>query len=129
VITNFISAIRKKESEQTGKTGSITAADNNGAHEYKKLFKHFGPDRKNKDLRIQMNDKINEEITTKLGPLMQLNINPAYQIEQRMDLTNFRETYKGEKVEATDKVYFRKKDDMIEYAECLFKSKVLMTKK
>ena len=61
-----------------------------------------------------MSDKINEEITTKLGPLMQLNINPAYQIEQRMDQTNFRETYKGEKVEATDKVYFRKKDEMIE---------------
>ena len=67
--SNFIFSIRKKESEQAGKTGSITASDN-CAHEYKKLYKHFGPDRKNKDLRIQMSDKINEEIATKLGPLI-----------------------------------------------------------
>lgn len=60
---------------------------------------------------------------------MQLNINPSFQIEQRLDVTNFRETYKGEKMEETDKVYFRKKDEVSEYAECMFKSKVLMTKK
>ena len=46
-----------------------------------------------------------------------------------MDLTHFRETFKGEKIEETDKVYFRKKDEISEYAECLYKSKALMTKK
>ena len=76
-----------------------------------------------------MHDKINEKLTGKLGPLMQLNINPSFQIEQRMDVTHFRETFKGEKMEETDKVYFRKKDPVSEYAECMFKSKVLMTKK
>jgi hypothetical protein len=76
-----------------------------------------------------MDRRINEEVTSKLGPLMQLNVNPAFQIEQRMDVTEFRETFKGEKVEETDKVYFRRKDDITEYAECMFKSKVLIDKK
>jgi len=31
--------------------------------------------------------------------------------------------------EETDKVYFRKKDEVSDYAECMFKSKILMTKK
>jgi hypothetical protein len=46
-----------------------------------------------------------------------------------MDVTNFRETFKGEKGEETDKVYFRKKDELSNYAEAWLKSKVLMTKK
>ena len=97
--------------------------------EFSKLYKHFGENHNNKDVRIQMQGEINKEITSKLGPVMQININPSYQISQRMDVTNFRETYKGEKVEETDKVYFRKKDDLSNYTECWLKSKVLMTKK
>jgi hypothetical protein len=76
-----------------------------------------------------MDAKINVEITSKISPLMQLNINPSFQIEQRMDLTNFRETYTGEREEEVDKVYFRKKDEMVNYAEAMFKSKQLLTKK
>lgn len=119
-------ACRKKEKQ--GQTDDNGKQGNNGS-EYTKLYKHFGPDRKNKDVRVQMQGRINEDVTSKLGPLMQLNINPAFQIEQRMDVTQFRDTFKGEKVEETDKVYFRRKDEITEYAECMFKSKVLIEKK
>jgi len=97
--------------------------------EFTKLYKHFGEKHNNKDVRLQMQAEISKELTSQLGPTMQLNINPSYQITQRMDVTNFRETFKGEKGEETDKVYFRKKDELSNYAEAWLKSKVLMTKK
>jgi hypothetical protein len=97
--------------------------------EYTKLYKHFGGDHKNKDLRVQMQRKTHEELTSPIGPLMQLNINPSFQIAQRMDVTEFRQTFKGEVEEEVDKVYFRKKDEMVNYAEASFKMKHLLTKK
>jgi hypothetical protein len=112
---------------ETQEEGKITAGTTDS--EFKNLYKHFGPDHKNKDLRIKMQKKIDSTLTSKMGPLMQLNVNPSYQIEQKLDMTHFRETFKGEKEEETDKVYFRKKDEISEYAECWLKSKVLMTKK
>ena len=36
------------------------------------------------------------------------------------------ETFKGKKEEETDKVYFRKKDEMVTYAEHAFKSQIIM---
>ena len=59
----------------------------------------------------------------------QLNINPAYQIDEKGDCSHFRETFKGLKEEETDKVYFRKKDEMVDYAEAMFKTKLLFAKK
>lgn len=69
---------RKKERKAEAEEGKVTAE---GDNEFKNLYKHFGPDHKNKDLRIQMEKKVNKGLTTKMGPLMQLNINPSFQIE------------------------------------------------
>ena len=38
-----------------------------------------------------------------------------------MDTTEFSNTFKGKKEEATDKVYFRKQDEVSKYAEEMFK--------
>lgn len=123
----FADPFRKKAKKAEAEEGKVTAEQTES--EYKNLYKHFGPDHKNKDLRIQMQKKLNADLTSKMGPTMQLNINPSFQIDQRMDVTHFRETFKGERAEECDKVYFRRKDEISEFAECLCKSKALMTKK
>ena len=46
-----------------------------------------------------------------------------------MDNTEFRSTFQGRKEEATDKVYFRRKDDNTVYAEALFKERILFKPK
>ena len=58
-----------------------------------------------------------------------MNFNPNYRLENTMTSTQFRDTHKGLKEEATDKVYFRKQDEISAYAEAMFKSKDLMSKK
>ncbi len=46
-----------------------------------------------------------------------------------MDETQFKLTHTGAKEEPTDKVYFRKADEVSKFAEAMFKSKILVTKK
>ena len=43
-----------------------------------------------------------------------------------MDTTEFRRQYSGRKEEPTDKVYFRKADELCRYAESMFKNRALM---
>ena len=54
-----------------------------------------------------------------------MSVNPDYRLENRMDQTEFSSTFKGAKEEPTDKVYFRKSDEVSHYAEHMFKQAIL----
>ena len=56
-------------------------------------------------------------------------MNPAYRHENKMASTEFKSTFQGKKEEETDKVYFRKQDEVSRYAEANFKHKILEGKK
>jgi hypothetical protein len=56
-------------------------------------------------------------------------VNPNYRLDNKMDETQFKLTHTGAKEEPTDKVYFRKADEVSKFAEAMFKSKILVTKK
>ena len=47
-------------------------------------------------------------------------------MDNTMDKTEFRDTFKGGKQEETDKIYFRKADEVSKYAEAMFKTKGLL---
>ena len=65
---------------------------------YTKLYKEFGNNNKNKDVRKQMQDRINCSTDNKMSTGFQLNVNPGYQLDNGMDNTHFRETFKGARV-------------------------------
>ena len=69
-----------------------------------------------------MNDTVEKPISHTLN----LNFNPRYYAEDQMANSHFMETFKGAKEEPTDKVYFRKKDEMVTYAEAAFKAPHIM---
>ena len=46
-----------------------------------------------------------------------------------MSSTEFRDTFKGKREEAVDKVYFRKADWISKYSEAIQRSKILIQKK
>ena len=69
---------------------------------------------------------MNETNEKPISHTMNLNFNPRYYSEGQMEKSHFMETFKGEKEEPTDKVYFRKKDEMVDYAEHSFKSQIIM---
>ena len=60
---------------------------------------------------------------------MWASVNPQYRLDNKMDSTEFRSTFKGVREEPVDKVYFRKADWVSKYAEALQKAKILVTKK
>ena len=72
---------------------------------------------------------LDEFLENKLSPTMWMSVNPNYRMENKMDMTQFKATHTGQKDEPTDKVYFRKKDEIIDYAEAMFRSKILINKK
>lgn len=61
--------------------------------------------------------------------MLWMQVNPNYRLDNKMDETQFKLTHTGAKEEPTDKVYFRKADEVSKFAEAMFKSKILVTKK
>ena len=96
---------------------------------YGGLNKKLGRDNRNGDVRHQVQGHFDEYIENHLSPGIWQSCNPAYRLENKMDKTEFRSTFQGKKEEATDKVYFRKKDDNTAYAEALFKERMLFKPK
>ena len=96
--------------------------------EVKHLYKKLGEDHKNKDVRKKIVHKLTSKPENTLSPSMWIQVNPAYRIEKN-DKTHFADTFKGKRDEDVDKVYFRRKDNLSDYAEALFKTKLVLTKK
>ena len=90
--------------------------------EYVKLMKQLGPQNRNKEMRIQCQSKLTEKIESPLSSVMWIGANPGYHMDDQMQESHFMETFKGKKDEDTDKVYFRKKDEMVTYTEHAVKS-------
>ena len=65
---------------------------------YTKLYKEFGNNNKNKDMRKHLQNRIENSTDGKMSTGFQLNINPGYQLDNGMDTSHFRETFKGNKV-------------------------------
>lgn len=73
--------------------------------------------------------KITKKPESQISPCMWQSLNPGYRLEDNNKSTHFSETFKGERKEDVDKVYFRKRDGLASYAEALFKSKHICSKK
>lgn len=78
---------------------------------------------------MKAQEHLDEYLENQMGPSMWMGCNPSYRLENKMDSTQFRDTFKGQRDEPVDKVYFRKQDQVSAYAEAMFKSSILMTKK
>ena len=93
---------------------------------YNKLYKQLGTSNRNKDIRKAQQEHLDEYLENQLSPVLSMNFNPNYRRENTMTSTQFRDTHVGRKEEPTDKVYFRKQDEVSAYAEAMFKCKDLI---
>ncbi len=78
---------------------------------------------------MEQQEFLGQYIENQLSPSLWMGVNPSYRLENKMDSTEFRSTFKGVREEEVDKVYFRKMDEVSHFAEAMFKTKILMTKK
>jgi len=86
-------------------------------------------------LRKEIKQKLTEKSEYTISPVLWAQLNPCYSLEDNNKTTSSKEHY-GKigstpemEPDALDKVYFRRKDQLGDYAEALFKSKVVISKK
>ena len=104
-------------------------SDGSDGQEVRKLHKLLCDDHQNKDVRREIKNKLGERPENQISPSMWVSLNPAYSMESHDKASVMRDTFQGKQEEAVDKVYFRRRDEHSQYAEFLFKSKVVLTKK
>ncbi len=80
-------------------------------------------------MRREAQTYLDTYLENQLSPMLWMQVNPNYRLDNKMDETQMKCTHTGAKDEPTDKVYFRKADEVSKFAEAMFKSKILVTKK
>ena len=65
------------------------------APEYKKLYKQLGTRNNNKDVRGQIQQRLESTIEASMSPNFQLNTNAGYQFDNGMDRTTNRDNLTG----------------------------------
>ena len=120
--------------------------------EYRKIHKVLGATNKNKDLRNQVKEQVDERIENQLTIGMNLTINPvsfsinSYFVNRDSNSAKKRRCAQPSRMtsreilskslliyfycrEPVDKVYFRRRDEESMYAEAMFKNKIMLGKK
>ena len=99
-------------------------------------------------LPVKVTDRLNSSLAFKntgesfyntrtlheLSPRMGMKLNPGYRMECTMARTEMQRQFQNfnrptTSEFATDKFFFKKKDELVNYAECFFKNKILYSKK
>ena len=112
---------RKEEEKKSG-----TAKEKTG---YTKLYKHLGTDNRNKDVRRQLQEEVNMYTDNQLSTNLHQNHVPGYTMDKYNQISLFKSTFQGKVEEPVDKIYFRVKDEISEYAEAKEKSKGIFSSK
>ena len=58
--------------------------------EYRKLYKQLGTRNNNKEVRQQIQQRLDSTIEAPMSPNFQLNVTPGYQMDNGMDVTTNR---------------------------------------
>lgn len=96
---------------------------------YKKVYKQLGDQHQNKDLRNAVKAKLDEKPENHISPGMWLTLNPQYRMDEEKQASEAKAQFKGASDEPVDKIYFRRRDEHSRYAESLFMTKQVLTKK
>ena len=58
-----------------------------------------------------------------------MNQIPGYTMNKHNQTSTFKESFQGKAEEPVDKIYFRQKDELNQYSEAYFKSKIILSGK
>jgi hypothetical protein len=120
----------KKQRTMANKTGqNAFMQQEDPSASYKKLYKQLGDRHNNKDVRREVQAKLDERPENTLSPGMWLGVNPSYHYEEKPTISEAKTQFSGVAEERCDKIYFRRKDEQTKYTECRFQNKILTSKK
>ena len=95
---------------------------------YNKLYKHLGPAKKDKDVRRQLQEEVDMYTDNQLSTSLHANHIPGYTMNKHNQISDFKATFKGKVEEPVDKIYFRQKDEINQYAESFEKCKHILSR-
>ena len=64
---------------------------------YTKLYKQLGTRNNNKEVRSQIQQRLDSTIEAPMSPNFQINVTPGYQLDNQMDVTTNRVNLQGRK--------------------------------
>ena len=64
---------------------------------YNKLYKQLGTRNNNKEVRQQIQQRLDGTIEAPMSPNFQINVTPGYQLDNQMDVTTNRVNLQGRK--------------------------------
>ena len=112
----------KAEEQKEGETGQVTDGKS-----YNKLYKHLGPHaNNNKDIRRQLQEEVDLYTDNQLGTSMAANMLPGYTLTKHNQISSFKDTFQGKVEEPVDKIYFRQKDEINQFAEAKSKALIIL---
>ena len=94
--------------------------------EYSKLNKKLGPRNNNKDVRQQLQEEVDMYTDNQLGTNLTVNFTPGYTMTKHNQISHFKETHQGKVEEPVDKIYFRQKDEINQFAEARCKALIIL---
>ena len=115
--------VRKEEEQKTGTSKAKNAS------QYNKLYKHLGNDNRNKDVRRQLQEEVDMYTDNQLSTNLAMNMTPGYTMDKHNQTSCFKDHFQGKAEEPVDKIYFRQKDELNQYSEAYFKSKIILADK
>ena len=86
---------------------------------YNKLYKQLGPAKKDKDVRQQLQGEVDMYTDNQLSTALHANHICGYTMNKHNQISDFKDKFKGKVEEPVDKVYFRQKDEINQYAVAL----------
>ena len=116
---------KAKRKEEEAKSGTQKAA----AGEWNKLYKKLGTQNKNKDVRKALQEEVDMYTDNQLSTNMHANSIAGYTLAKHNQISDFKSTFQGKVEDPVDKIYFRQKDEINQYAEAWVKSAAMLTNK
>mmetsp|Transcript_44179 Transcript_44179/g.58641 ORF Transcript_44179/g.58641 Transcript_44179/m.58641 type:complete len:114 (-) Transcript_44179:236-577(-) len=87
---NDMKATRKAGQTMPAAAATMPVEGLDAPEEYKKLYKQLGTKNNNKDVRLQMQQRLQGTIEAPMSPNFQLNFNAGYQLDNGMSNTTNR---------------------------------------
>uniref|UniRef100_A0A7S3IJ96 Uncharacterized protein n=1 Tax=Strombidium inclinatum TaxID=197538 RepID=A0A7S3IJ96_9SPIT len=116
----------KQQRKEARNPGSNEEVKDESGSQYKKLYKHLGNDNRNKDVRKQLQGEIDMYTDNQLSTNLHVNHIPGYSMDKFNQVSSFKDTFQGKVEEPVDKIYFRQKDEINQYAEAYVKSMIIL---
>ena len=73
-----------------------------------------------------MQEEVDLYTDNQLGTSLNTNVTPGYTLTKHNQISHFKDTFQGKVEEPVDKIYFRQKDEINQFAEAKSKALIIL---